>query len=180
MPNLLCHFAPSQGQELQKPHITPFSLCLQSSSFFTFSWQHRIVCGILVPSPGTKPAVLHWKQQVLTTGSPGKSPYLRFSWNMLSMAKRKDKQGGLPQWLSGKESTFQFRRHRKIPHGSEQLSPCVTTTEPVLQCCRKGNPFQGPKLGSCLTLGNELSEETHVLTKQEILLERAPRWRAVG
>ena len=31
-------------------------------------------------------------------------------------------------------------------------------------------PFQGPKLGSCLTLGNELSEETHVLTKEEILL----------
>ena len=37
-------------------------------------------------------------------------------------------------------------------------------------CCRKGDPFEGPKLGSCLTLGNELSEETHVLTKQEILL----------
>ena len=34
----------------------------------------------------------------------------------------------------------------------------------------KGNPFQGPKLGSCLTLGNELSEETPVLTKQEILM----------
>ena len=27
-------------------------------------------------------------------------------------------------------------------------------------CCRKGNPFQGPKLGSCLTLRKELSEET--------------------
>ena len=37
-------------------------------------------------------------------------------------------------------------------------------------CCRKGDPFQGPKLGSCLTLGNELLEETHVLTKQEISL----------
>ena len=36
----------------------------------------------------------------------------------------------------------------------------------------KGNPFQGPKLGSCLTLRNELSEETHVLTKQETLLGR--------
>ena len=24
-----------------------------------------------------------------------------------------------------------------------------------------GGSFQGPKLGSCLTLGNELSEETH-------------------
>ena len=37
-------------------------------------------------------------------------------------------------------------------------------------CCRKADPFQGPKLGSCLTLGNGLSKETHVLTKQEILL----------
>ena len=26
-------------------------------------------------------------------------------------------------------------------------------------CCRKGDPFQGLKVGSCLTLGNELSEE---------------------
>ena len=35
----------------------------------------------------------------------------------------------------------------------------------VAICCRKRDPFQGPKLGSCLTLGNELSKETHVLTK---------------
>ena len=27
-------------------------------------------------------------------------------------------------------------------------------------------------MGSCLTLGNESSEETHMLTKQEILLEK--------
>ena len=40
----------------------------------------------------------------------------------------------------------------------------------VTICCRKGDSFQGPKLGSFLTLGNELSEEIHVLTKQEILL----------
>ena len=38
-----------------------------------------------------------------------------------------------------------------------------------------GGPFQGPKLGSCLTLGNELSEETHMLTKQEILLGKGTR-----
>ena len=37
-------------------------------------------------------------------------------------------------------------------------------------CCRKGDPFQGPKPGSRLTLGNESSKETHVLTKQEISL----------
>ena len=37
-------------------------------------------------------------------------------------------------------------------------------------CCRKRDPFQGPKLGSCLILRNELSQETHALTKREILL----------
>ena len=40
----------------------------------------------------------------------------------------------------------------------------------VAICYRKADPFQGLKLGSCLTLRSELSEETHVLTKQEILL----------
>ena len=40
----------------------------------------------------------------------------------------------------------------------------------VAICCRKRDPFQGPKLGSCLTLRNELSKETYVLTKQEILM----------
>ena len=42
-------------------------------------------------------------------------------------------------------------------------------------CCRKRDPFQGPKLGSCLMLRNELYEETHVLTKQEILLGNGTR-----
>ena len=42
----------------------------------------------------------------------------------------------------------------------------------MINCCRKGNPFQGPRLGSCLILRNELSEETHILTKQETLLGR--------
>ena len=34
--------------------------------------------------------------------------------------------------------------------------------------------IQGLTVGCCLALRNELSEETHVLTKQEILLGRAP------
>ena len=47
----------------------------------------------------------------------------------------------------------------------------------------KGDTSQGLKLDSCLTLRNEVSkdsEETHVLTKQEILLGKVPGWRAVG
>ena len=39
-----------------------------------------------------------------------------------------------------------------------------------MKLLQEGGPFQGPKVGSCLTVGNELSKETHVLTKQEILL----------
>ena len=44
-------------------------------------------------------------------------------------------------------------------------------------CCRKGDTCQGLKLGSCLTLRNELSkdsEETHVLTKQDFIGKGPP------
>ena len=43
-----------------------------------------------------------------------------------------------PWWLSGKESTYQCRRHRsdpwtgKIPHASKQLSSWAATIKPVL------------------------------------------------
>ena len=37
---------------------------------------------------------------------------------------------------------------------------------------------RGPRVGSCLTLGNELSKEILVLTKQETLLRRCTRGRA--
>ena len=40
---------------------------------------------------------------------------------------------------------------------------------------QEGGPLPGLKLGSCLTLGNEFSEETHVLAKQEILLGKGTR-----
>ena len=46
----------------------------------------------------------------------------------------------------------------------------MTDGEASVLLLQEGGPFQGPELGSCLTLRNELSEETHVLTKQEILL----------
>ena len=40
------------------------------------------------------------------------------------------------------------------------------------RCCRRWDPFQGLRVGFCLTLRNEFSEETHVLATQEILLGR--------
>ena len=45
---------------------------------------------------------------------------------------------------------------------------------------QEGGPLPGPELGSYLTLGNELSKETHVLRQQEILGEGTPRWGAGG
>ena len=41
---------------------------------------------------------------------------------------------------------------------------------PVGGLLQEGGPLPGPETGLLSTLGNELSEETHVLTKQEILL----------
>jgi len=56
-----------------------------------------------------------------------------------------------------------------VYHRILNIVPCA-----IQQCYRKGNHFQGPRVGSCLTLGNDLSEATHVLTKQATLLGRAP------
>ena len=42
------------------------------------------------------------------------------------------------------------------------------------------SPFQGAKVGSCLTLRNELSEETPVLIKQETSLEGGAQVESSG
>ena len=47
-----------------------------------------------------------------------------------------------------------------------------TTVTPEYIFCRKRDPFQGPRVHSCQTLRNQLSKETLVLTKQEILVGR--------
>ena len=36
----------------------------------------------------------------------------------------------------------------------------------------RGNLLQRPRVASCLTLGNELSEETHMLTRENTILGR--------
>ena len=43
--------------------------------------------------------------------------------------------------------------HICVPHGLHLL---------ISYCCRKADPVQGLKLGSCLTLRSGLSEETQV------------------
>ena len=47
----------------------------------------------------------------------------------------------------------------------------VSKDWPLLWLQEEG-PLPGPKSGSCLTLGNELSEEIHMLTEQGTLLGR--------
>ena len=48
-------------------------------------------------------------------------------------------------------------------------------TEIVSFAAGRRGPFQGPRVGSFQTLRNEFSEDIHVLTKQEALLERGAR-----
>ena len=74
---------------------------------------------------------------------------------------------GFPCGSAGKESARNARDLGSIPglgrsRGEGKGYPLQYS------CCRKRDPFQGLKLGS--SLRNELSEETHLLTKQEILL----------
>ena len=63
---------------------------------------------------------------------------------------------------------FQIHTHSTVTH--LLLSICIHKHT----CCRKGDPLQGPKVGFCLTLGKEMSEETHKLTKQETIGEGCP------
>ena len=49
------------------------------------------------------------------------------------------------------------------------------------KCCKKGNPFPGPRAGSCLTLRNELSEETYICWQSKRpYWEGVARWRVAG
>ena len=46
----------------------------------------------------------------------------------------------------------------------------ITTSAHGRHLFQEGGRLPGPKRGSCLTLGSELSKEMHVLTKRETLL----------
>ena len=60
----------------------------------------------------------------------------------------------------------------QVSCGSKE--PKQTTVDFVLmEVLQAEGPFQGLRVGACLTLRNELSEEIHVLTKQDTYLERA-------
>ena len=51
---------------------------------------------------------------------------------------------------------------------------------PLLSVLQERGPLSEPETGLLSNTQNELSEETHVLPKQEILLDRAPGRRAGG
>ena len=73
---------------------------------------------------------------------------------------------GAPQWLSGKESTCQCRRHgfdpwsKTIPHATEQETPCATTTE--LHCRARKSELLSP----CATT-TESPAESHALQQEK-------------
>ena len=60
---------------------------------------------------------------------------------------------------------------------AQQVSGKRALAYHTLFCCRKGDLFQDLRVGFCLTVGNELSDETQKLTKQKPLLGRGT-WTA--
>ena len=102
---------------------------------------------------------------------------------------------------SARQTTWQGAAHNQrqnvarkqgilLQHPSARLDPHqywfgLTFLDFENSVARKEDPFQGQRVGSCQILRNELSEETHVLTKREILggeilLGRRTQWRAEG
>ena len=52
---------------------------------------------------------------------------------------------------------------------------CCLAPSQISSCCQKGDPIHGPKVDSCLTLGNALSEAIHVLAKAEDIIGKGPQ-----
>ena len=50
---------------------------------------------------------------------------------------------------------------RTVSDSNKWVLFCTIVWDSYL-CCRKGDPFLGPRLCFCLTRGNDLSEETHI------------------
>ena len=63
-----------------------------------------------------------------------------------------------------------YRKENRYNKYQEQDSTEEFIEFTLNECCKKGDHFQGLREGFCLTLGNELSEETPVLIKQETFL----------
>ena len=66
----------------------------------------------------------------------------------------------------------------KVKSESEVAQSCPTLSDPM-DCSlptwkavllQEGDPYRELREGSCLTLGNELSEETHVLKKKKTFI----------
>ena len=136
-----------------------------------------------LPRPGLEPVSPALAGGFSTTAPPGKPQNSPF-WSIHSVAFRVFTElCNHPHYLISEH----FHRPWKKPHIHWQVPPPLTSpTAPSSQqplicflfvwiCYRKGGPFQGPRVGSCLTLGNELSEETRILTGQKTLLGRGAR-----
>ena len=63
---------------------------------------------------------------------------------------------------------------REYPERSGGQSQLRIVPARVAICCRKADPFQGSKLGSCLTLGNELSEDTCADKARDFIAKGCP------
>ena len=83
-----------------------------------------------------------------------------WEWGWLESSRKADQETFLKSGLKG---------NPKCPPFTPPLWPCLMAMSVTLMLQEKDS-FQGPSLGSCLTLGSEFSEGVLVLTKQETLL----------
>ena len=103
--------------------VTPWTAAYQAPKSIGFSRQ-EYWSGVPLPSPHII-LYRHIISKIIFRAFQSFFIYLRLCW-------------GLAWRLSGKEISCQFRRHGldpwsgRIPHAAEPLSPCTTTTEPLL------------------------------------------------
>ena len=82
-------------------------------------------------------------------------------------------QAGLSWWYSGQESACQCRGHRidpwsgRIPHATEQLSLCATTTEPTLQSPGATTTEASAPYSPCSITRNHHNEKPGHLHKEQ-------------
>ena len=171
----MIHF--SKPREYAVSRVSPngshglWVIILNESSFNDCT-RRPIWCGILIA--GEAVCTQWWR----VDGKPLCCSFSVAANLKLLQSSSKKEYRGLPWGLSGKESACQCKRHgfdswsQKIPHASEQLSPCTTTTEPVLQNSRAAAVEPTGRLQPMLC-----NESLNTATREQPLRQEKPAQR---
>ena len=99
--------------------LSAFSLHPQSYLIPIYLWPCCEWCGTLVPRPGNEAHPLQWNHGVLTTGWPGKSPYLLTSHPLKWMS--------LARFHKGRVKKLVHREDSKSGRSSSKTQSLATT-----------------------------------------------------